>query len=77
MVLVSQVEAGQVEVYAKFWEYLLESTLLTITTGAEQPVPKYVPVHTNYYDIKRPQVAEARRKALAEGFHKELSKRIK
>src|SRR5205823_6642518 len=61
MVLVSRVQAGEVEVYAKFWEYLLESSF-SISLNGQQSGPKYVPVHPNYYRSNRPEIAQNRRK---------------
>jgi hypothetical protein len=71
LVLICQTGPDQVQVYAKFWDYLSRGLVGSLLGGGKED-SKWMPVHRDYVTSDQVRNVEERRRALAEEFGKLL-----
>src|SRR5206468_2895090 len=75
VIVAGQVTTDEVQVYAKFWDYVLANLNLSLTGLSED---SWTPVHPRFYNPpNQPGAAEQRRKQMADGFHAALEKQLR
>ena len=76
VVMAYQISPQEVQVHAKFWDYLFGGILNILVSGGSQD-SKWIPMHPGHVARDQVQNVEERRRKLAEGFWKILQNELR
>ena len=76
VVVASQVDTDEVQVYAKFWDYVV-SNKATLNLFQGVTPDSLIPVNKTYFPPEQAATIEARRRSLPENFHKTLQNEMR
>jgi hypothetical protein len=75
VVLASQIDAGEVMVYAKFWDYIMSNNVSFTLKGVSPD--SLIPIHKSSFPSEQAATIDARRRNIAEDFRRRIEAELR